>query len=150
MLPFTTGSFLEVQFLRFADRSAVIHDGAHGAQSSQPSQDGAVIRWRSRLQTADIRYQGIGLISWVTLVQRDRSLPVLVQFRNLSGNETRKLTFDRVSIHQMLPAIQRTIKAEYHRLLPTAPAIGRVLLASLPSNYIVFFIELVILQHTER
>lgn len=27
LLQLTTGSFLEVQFLRFADRSAVIHDG---------------------------------------------------------------------------------------------------------------------------
>jgi hypothetical protein len=34
LLPFTTGSFLEVQFLRFADRSAVIHDGPHRAQRS--------------------------------------------------------------------------------------------------------------------
>lgn len=28
-LGFTTGSFLEVQFLRFGDLSAVIHDGPH-------------------------------------------------------------------------------------------------------------------------
>lgn len=34
LLPFTTGSFLGVQFLRFADRSAVIHDGPHHAHRS--------------------------------------------------------------------------------------------------------------------
>ena len=34
--PFTTGSFLEVQFLRFADPSAVIHDSPHRAHSGPP------------------------------------------------------------------------------------------------------------------
>lgn len=33
LLPFTTGSFLEVQFLRFADSSAVIDDGPLRARS---------------------------------------------------------------------------------------------------------------------
>ena len=35
LLQFTTGSFLEVQFLRLADPSAVIHDGAHSARSER-------------------------------------------------------------------------------------------------------------------
>lgn len=33
---FTTGSFLKVQFLRFSDLSAVIHDGSHRASSKYP------------------------------------------------------------------------------------------------------------------
>jgi hypothetical protein len=33
LLSFTTGSFLEVQFLRFSDTSAVIHDGPHRAST---------------------------------------------------------------------------------------------------------------------
>ena len=36
LMPFTTGSFVEVQFLRFADPSVVIHDGPHRAQSGRP------------------------------------------------------------------------------------------------------------------
>lgn len=36
LMPFTKGSFVEVQFIRFADPSAVIHDDPHRAQSGRP------------------------------------------------------------------------------------------------------------------
>jgi len=39
------------------------------AQSGQPPLDGAVMRQRCRLQTADIRHAGIGFIRWAAHVQ---------------------------------------------------------------------------------